>query len=106
MERGSPGDDGRRSLAVIENSNFTVEADVVIEALGQGPNPLLLRMLPELARNKNGSVAVNCLGQTSIPKVYAGGDVATGAATVILAMGTAKDAARAIDKMLRGASQI
>lgn len=106
MELGSPGDDGRRSFAVIENSNFTVEADVVIEAIGQGPNPLLLRMLPDLARNKNGSVAVNCLGQTSIPKVYAGGDVATGAATVILAMGTAKDAARAIDKMLRGASQI
>ena len=106
MELGRPGDDGRRSFAVIENSNFTVEADVVIEAIGQGPNPLLLRMLPDLARNKNGSVAVNCLGQTSIPKVYAGGDVATGAATVILTMGPAKDAARPIDKMLRRAAQI
>jgi glutamate synthase (NADPH/NADH) small chain len=58
-------------------------------------------MLPELTRNRNGSVAVNCLGETSIPKVYAGGDVATGAATVILAMGTAKEAAVAIDKKLR-----
>lgn len=105
MELGSPGDDGRSSFAPVAGSTFMVAADVVIEAIGQGPNPLLLRMLPDLARNKNGSVAVNCLGQTSIPKVYAGGDVATGAATVILAMGTAKDAARAIDKMLRGAVQ-
>lgn len=105
MELGSPGDDGRCSFAPVAGSNFTVAADVVIEAIGQRPNPLLLRMLPELARNKNGSVAVNCLGQTSVPKVYAGGDVATGAATVILAMGTAKDAARAIDKMLRCVAQ-
>ncbi|MDV0441637.1 NADPH-dependent glutamate synthase [Methanorbis furvi] len=105
MELGSPGDDGRSSFEPIEGSNFVVEADVVVEAIGQGPNPLLLRMLPDLARNQNGSVAVNCLGQTSIPTVYAGGDVATGAATVILAMGTAKDAARAIDKMLRKVPQ-
>jgi len=101
MELGTPGDDGRCSFYPIEGSEFAVEADVVIEAIGQGPNPLLLRMLPDLTRNRNGSVAVNCLGETSIPKVYAGGDVATGAATVILAMGTAKDAAVAIDKMLR-----
>ena len=101
MELGTPGDDGRCSFYPIEGSEFAVEADVVVEAIGQGPNPLLLRMLPDLTRNRNGSVAVNCLGETSIPKVYAGGDVATGAATVILAMGTAKDAAVAIDKMLR-----
>ncbi|MPL93760.1 Glutamate synthase [NADPH] small chain [bioreactor metagenome] len=101
MELGTAGDDGRCSFYPIEGSEFAVEADVVVEAIGQGPNPLLLRMLPDLTRNRNGSVAVNCLGETSIPKVYAGGDVATGAATVILAMGTAKDAAVAIDKMLR-----
>ncbi len=101
MELGTTGDDGRCSFYPIEGSEFVVETDVVIEAIGQGPNPLLLRMLPELTRNRNGSVAVNCLGETSIPKVYAGGDVATGAATVILAMGTAKEAAVAIDKMLR-----
>ena len=101
MELGTPGDDGRCSFFPVEGSNFTIDADVVIEAIGQGPNPLLLRMLPELSRNRNGSIAVNCLGQTSMPGVYAGGDVATGAATVILAMGTAKEAARAIDKMLR-----
>ncbi|MDR3102331.1 MAG: NADPH-dependent glutamate synthase [Methanocalculaceae archaeon] len=106
MELGSPGDDGRCSFAPIAGSNFILEADVVVEAIGQGPNPLLLQMLPDLVRNKNGSVMANGLGQTSVPKVYAGGDVATGAATVILAMGTAKIAARAIDKMLRGMSQI
>ncbi|PAV09697.1 NADPH-dependent glutamate synthase [Methanocorpusculum parvum] len=101
MELGTAGDDGRCSFYPIEGSEFAVEADVVIEAIGQGPNPLLLRMLPELTRNRNGSVAVNCLGETSIQKVYAGGDVATGAATVILAMGTAKEAAVAIDHMLK-----
>ena len=101
MEIGEPGEDGRSSIREIEGSNFIVEADVVVEAIGQGPNPLLLRMMPELARNRNGSVTVNENGQTSIAKVYAGGDVATGAATVILAMGTAKDAARAIDAQLR-----
>lgn len=101
MKLGTPGDDGRCSISPIEGSNFVVPADVVVEAIGQGPNPLLLRMLPDMARNKNGSVVVNCLGETSMKKVYAGGDVATGAATVILAMGTAKDAARAIDKKLR-----
>ena len=101
MEIGEPGEDGRSSIREIEGSNFVVEADVVVEAIGQGPNPLLLRMMPDLARNRNGSVTVNEVGQTSIAKVYAGGDVATGAATVILAMGTAKDAARAIDAALR-----
>ncbi len=101
MELGTPGDDGRCSFYPVDGSEFVVKADVVVEAIGQGPNPLLLRMMPELTRNRNGSVAVNCLGETSIPKVYAGGDVATGAATVILAMGTAKEAAIAIDKKLR-----
>ena len=101
MSLGAPCEDGRCSFSPVEGSNFIVEADVVIEAIGQGPNPLLLRMVPELARNKNGSVTVSSLGETTVPKIYAGGDVATGAATVIIAMGTAKDAARAIDKMLR-----
>jgi len=100
MKLGEPGADGRSSFTVIEGSNFTIPADVVVQAIGQGPNPLLLRMLPELTRNRNGSVSVDANGKTSIAKVYAGGDVATGAATVILAMGTAKEAARAIDKAL------
>ncbi len=101
MKLGEPGADGRSSFSAVEGSNFTVEADVVVQAIGQGPNPLLLRMLPELSRNKNGSVTVDENGKTSVAKIYAGGDVATGAATVILAMGTAKDAARAIDKALK-----
>jgi glutamate synthase (NADPH/NADH) small chain len=106
MELGEPDNEGRCSFTPIVKSNFTIEADVVVEAIGQGSNPLLLQMLPDLARNKNGSVVVNNFGQTSIPKVYAGGDAATGAATVILAMGTAKDAAREIDKMLRSTPTI
>lgn len=100
MELGSAGDDGKCSAKPIKGSEFTVKADVVIEAIGQGANPLLLNMMPELARNRNGSITVNCIGETSVDKVYAGGDAATGAATVILAMGTAKDAARGICKKL------
>lgn len=103
MQLGEKGADGRSSFAPIEGCNFTVPADVVVIAIGQGPNPLLLRMLPNLKLNKNGSIAVDENGRTSIPNVYAGGDAATGAATVILSMGTAKKAAKAIDAMLRGA---
>jgi glutamate synthase (NADPH/NADH) small chain len=101
MEFSSARNEDLRSFAPIVGSNFVVDVDMAVEAVGQGTNPLLLRMLPDLARNKNGNIAVNSLGQTSIPKVYAGGDVTTGAATVILAMGTAKNVARAIDSMLR-----
>ena len=100
MQLGSKGADGRSSFAPIEGSNFTVAADVVVVAIGQGPNPLLLRMLPDLKLNKNGSIAVDENGKTSMDKVYAGGDAATGAATVILSMGTAKKAAKAIDAAL------
>ncbi|HJJ48859.1 MAG TPA: NADPH-dependent glutamate synthase [Methanocorpusculum sp.] len=101
MTIGEPDADGRSSFAPVAGSNFIVEADVVIEAIGQGPNPLLLKRMEGLARNKNGSVTVSEGGKTSMAKVYAGGDVATGAATVILAMGTAKEAAKAIDKALK-----
>ena len=103
MQLGEKGADGRSSFSVIEGSNFTVPADVVVIAIGQGPNPLLLRMLKGLKLNKNGSIAVDENGKTSLQNVYAGGDAATGAATVILSMGTAKKAAKAIDAALRGA---
>ncbi|MDO5847791.1 MAG: FAD-dependent oxidoreductase, partial [Methanocorpusculum sp.] len=103
MQLGEAGADGRSTFSVIEGSNFTVPADVVVVAIGQGPNPLLLRMLPGLKLNKNGSITVDENGKTSISNVYAGGDAATGAATVILSMGTAKKAAKAIDAALRGA---
>jgi glutamate synthase (NADPH/NADH) small chain len=92
---------GRPEPAPVEGSHFTIDADVFIAAIGQGPNPLLISELPELTRGKRGNVLVDEEFRTSMRKVYAGGDVATGAATVILAMGAAKQAARAIDAMLR-----
>lgn len=92
---------GRPKPSCIEGSNFLIEADVFIEAIGQGPNPLLVSMLPDLKRERRGNLVVDADGQTTLGRVYAGGDVATGAATVIWAMGSAKKAAAAIDRMLR-----
>jgi glutamate synthase (NADPH/NADH) small chain len=101
MEMGAPDQSGRPEPAPIEGSHFTIDADVFIAAIGQGPNPLLISEIPELKRGKRGTVIVDDEFRTSMRKVFAGGDVATGAATVILAMGAAKSAAHAIDKMLR-----
>jgi glutamate synthase (NADPH/NADH) small chain len=92
---------GRPEPAPIDGSHFTIDADIFIQAIGQGPNPLLINELPELKRGKRGNVVTDRDGLTSIPRVYAGGDVATGAATVILAMGAAKKASLAIDRMLK-----
>jgi len=92
---------GRPQPKEVEGSHFTIDADVFIAAIGQGPNPLLIGELPELKRGRRGNVIVDENGRTSMRKVFAGGDVATGAATVILAMGAAKTAAHAIDRMLR-----
>lgn len=92
---------GRPKPSCVEGSNFLIEADVFIEAIGQGPNPLLVSMLPDLERERRGNLVVDADGQTTLGRVYAGGDVATGAATVIWAMGSAKKAAAAIDRMLR-----
>jgi glutamate synthase (NADPH/NADH) small chain len=83
-----------------EGSTFTLDVDVVIEAIGQGPNPLLAGLIPGLKRGKRGTIEVDEDGRTSIPHVFAGGDIATGAATVILAMGSAKKAAAAMNRML------
>ncbi|HDS63842.1 MAG TPA: NADPH-dependent glutamate synthase [Methanofollis liminatans] len=92
---------GRPKPSCVEGSNFLIEADVFIEAIGQGPNPLLVSMLPDLKRERRGNLVVDADGLTTLGRVYAGGDVATGAATVIWAMGSAKKAAAAIDRMLR-----
>ena len=92
---------GRPEPFPLMGGHFTIDADVFIAAIGQGPNPLLINELPELKRGKRGNVTVDEESRTSLRKVFAGGDVATGAATVILAMGAAKHAARAIDRMLR-----
>ena len=83
-----------------DEAHFTLKADVVIEAIGQGPNPLLVSLIPGLERAKKGNVVVDEDGRTSIPHVFAGGDITSGAATVIQAMGTAKHAAQAINRML------
>jgi glutamate synthase (NADPH/NADH) small chain len=101
MEMCSLDASGRPEPKEITGSHFTLDADVFIAAIGQGPNPLLIGEMPDLKRGKRGNVIVDENGHTSMRKVFAGGDVATGAATVILAMGAAKTAARAIDRMLR-----
>ena len=94
---------GRRSPEPIEGSGFTLDVDMVIQAIGTSPNPLLVSLIPGLERGRKGNVVVDKNGRTSIPHVYAGGDIATGAATVIEAMGTAKRAAAAINAMLKEA---
>jgi glutamate synthase (NADPH/NADH) small chain len=91
---------GRPSPKQIKGSDFTLDVDVVIEAIGQGPNPLLLSLLPGIGRGRRGNIVVDDEGKSSLPHVFAGGDVASGASTVISAMGAAKQAARAIDRML------
>ena len=100
MEMCEPDDSGRPKPRPIENSMFTLDIDVVIEAIGQGPNPLLPDLIPGMERGRKGNVVVDEEGRTSLPHVFAGGDIATGAATVIEAMGSAKRAARAMNRML------
>lgn len=101
MELGEPDASGRRSPKPIVGSEFDLEVDSVIIAIGQNPNPIIKRAQKQLETNKWGCIVVNEEDmKTSIDRVYAGGDVVSGAATVILAMGAAKKAAHAIDKLL------
>ncbi len=101
MELGEPDASGRRRPVPIEGSEFFIEADCAIEAIGQGSNKVLLSTFPEMELNKWGYIVADPkTGATSVPGVYAGGDIVTGAATVILAMGAGKDAAEAIDKYI------
>lgn len=102
MELGEPDASGRRRPVPIPGSEFFIEADTAIEAIGQGANKVLLSTFPELKLNKWGYIdAEEKTGATSVPGVFAGGDIVTGAATVILAMGAGKDAAVAIDEYVR-----
>ncbi len=100
MEMCEADESGRPKPAPITDSNFTLDVDMVIEAIGQGPNPLLARLIPDLSLGRKGNVAVDDEGRTSIAHVFAGGDIATGASTVISAMGAAKNAALTINKIL------
>ena len=100
MELGEPDASGRRRPIVKEGSEFELDMDCVIMALGTSPNPLIKSTTKGLEINKRGGIIVNEDGLTSREGVYAGGDAVTGAATVILAMGAGKTAAKAIDEYL------
>lgn len=103
MELGEPDQSGRRKPVVMENSEFFIEADTVLMSLGTSPNPLISSTTNNLDVNKwNCIVADENTGATSRKGVFAGGDAVTGAATVILAMGAGRNAAKAIDEYLNG----
>jgi glutamate synthase (NADPH/NADH) small chain len=104
-ELGEPDASGRRSPVPIPGSEFVMDVDTVVVAIGQGPNPLVPRTTKGLECNKKGNIIADLeTGATSKPGVYAGGDVVTGAATVILAMGAGRAAAKAIHSYLNGDS--
>ena len=101
MELGEPDDSGRRSPVEIAGSEFTLDVDTVIMSLGTSPNPLISSTTKGLEINKRKCIiAEEENGQTTKEGVYAGGDAVTGAATVILAMGAGKAAAKGIDEFL------
>lgn len=102
MRLGEPDESGRRRPIPIEGSEFEIPAQTVVPALGTTPNPILLQSTEGLEGTKWGTVSVKSMetGETSLPNTYAGGDVVTGAATVILAMGAGKNSSAAIDKAL------
>lgn len=101
MELGEPDASGRRRPVPIEGSNFIIECDLAVVAIGTGPNPIIFNSTPNLKRNKWGYIEADPeTNGTSIPNVYAGGDIITGSATVIQAMGAGRIAANAIHKKL------
>jgi glutamate synthase (NADPH/NADH) small chain len=102
MELGEPDESGRRRPTPIDGSEFVVEADMVVVAIGTRSNPLLTSTAPDLKINQWGYIETDEHGMTSMPGVFAGGDIVRGAATVILAMGDGKRAAAAMDSYLRG----
>ncbi|MBM4141031.1 MAG: NADPH-dependent glutamate synthase [Nitrospira sp.] len=102
MELGEPDESGRRRPVPIKGSEFQMEVDIAIPALGTRANPLLPKTMPDLKLNKRGYIiAEEATGMTSKRGVFAGGDIVTGAATVILAMGAGRKAARAINEYLK-----
>jgi glutamate synthase (NADPH/NADH) small chain len=103
MGLGEPDASGRRRPVPIEGSNFIIDCDLVVVAIGTGPNPIIFSTTPNLKRNKWGYIEVNPeLNETSIQNVFAGGDIVTGSATVIQAMGAGRVAANAMHKKLSG----
>jgi glutamate synthase (NADPH/NADH) small chain len=105
MELGAPDASGRRSPVPLEGSEFELEVDTVVFAVGQGANPLIKSTTPDLPVNKWGNILADPVtGATKKPGVFAGGDIVTGGATVISAMGAGRRAARAIDAFLNSPS--
>ncbi|MEA3445391.1 MAG: FAD-dependent oxidoreductase [Bacteroidota bacterium] len=101
MELGEPDDSGRRRPIPVEGSNFSIECDLAIVAIGTDPNPIIFQTTPDMERNKWGYIKVNPeTNETTKEFVYAGGDIVTGSATVIEAMGAGRIAARAMHEKL------
>jgi len=101
MELGEPDDSGRRRPVPVQGSEFVIDCELVIQAIGTRANPLLTKATPAIQTNKWGYITTNDDLMTSMPGVFAGGDIIRGAATVILAMGDGKRAAKSIDRYLR-----
>lgn len=101
MELGEPDASGRRSPVEIPGSEFVIDCDTVIMSIGTSPNPLIARTTNGLDSNKRGCIVADEQGATSRKEIFAGGDAVTGAATVILAMGAGRKAAKAIDEYIK-----
>ena len=102
MELGEPDASGRRSPVPIPGAVETIDIDMAIVSVGVSPNPIVPNSIPGLELGRKGTIVVNDNMQSSIPTIYAGGDIVRGGATVILAMGDGRRAAAAMDKQLRG----
>ena len=100
-ELGEPDASGRRSPVEIPGSEYVLDVDTVIVAIGNSPNPLIQQTTPGLEFNRKGTIKADENGRTSMPNVFAGGDIVLGAATVILAMGQGRRAAASINEYLR-----
>jgi glutamate synthase (NADPH/NADH) small chain len=105
MELAEPDSSGRRAPVCVMDSEFTIECDTVISAVGTRANPLLKQAAPDIELSSRGYIVTDDDGATNLSGVFAGGDIVTGAATVILAMGAGKKAARAMDRWLREGRQ-
>jgi len=101
MKLGEPDESGRRRPIPIPDSEEIIKIDTAIIAIGQSPNPLIPQTMKKLKIQKWGNIETDDDGRTNIPGVFAGGDIATGAATVILAMGAGKRSARAMDEYMK-----
>jgi len=101
MELGEPDESGRRRPVPMEGSEFIMDVDMVVIAVGNGSNPLISQTTPEIETNKWGNIVADEDGRTSMDGVFAGGDIVSGGATVILAMGAGRKSAIAINDYLK-----